>query len=45
MNDPKYAPQAALAKTMKGRVSFLHFVMTHKGLEVLVEIAFSLHDH
>ena len=41
MSEPQYAPQAALAKTMKGRVSFLHFVMTHKELEVLVEIAAS----
>lgn len=39
MGMPRFAEQATLAKKMKGRVSFLHFVMTHKELEVLIEIA------
>jgi len=36
---PQWGPQAAMARKMKGRLSFLHFVMTHLELEVLVEMA------
>ena len=42
MADPKYAKEADAAKLLKGQVTFLHYVICSKELEMLVEMAHSL---
>ena len=39
MAKPEYAKEAAAAKRLKGKVTFLHYLMCSKELELLVEIA------
>jgi hypothetical protein len=39
MADPRYAAEAAAAKKLKGKVTFLHYLMTKIELDVLISIA------
>jgi hypothetical protein len=39
MAKPEYASLAEVAKNLKGKVTFLHYLMTRKELQLLVEIA------
>ena len=39
MAKPEYAKEAAAAKQLKGKATFLHYLMCSKELELLVEIA------
>jgi hypothetical protein len=39
MADPRYAAEAAAAKKLKGKVNFLHYLMSKIELDVLISIA------
>ena len=45
MSDPRYAAEAKAAKKMKGKVTFLHYVMCTIELNMLMSIATYLQTH